>query len=124
MATWPERACTALTVYYERGVRALDCVRQGLWDEVDVVLNMRTAAFHNFRAADYLAQKEGYSCEQEVQLRSIWDQIVINDSKLMVELGAARAKAEKEMARLAKVKTTLSRFRSGSVQESDWEKPV
>lgn len=124
MATWPERACTALTVYYERGVRALDCVRQGLWDEVDVVLNMRTAAFHNFRAADHLAQKEGYSPEQEAQLKSIWDQVVINDSKLMSELGAAREKAEEELARLAKVKSTLGRFRSGSVQESDWEKPV
>jgi len=124
MATWPERACTALTVYYERGVRALDCVRQGLWDEVDVVLNMRTAAFHNFRAADHLAQKEGYSPEQEAQLKSIWDQVVINDSKLMSELSAAREKAEEELARLAKVKSTLGRFRSGSVQESDWEKPV
>lgn len=124
MATWPERACTALTVYYERGVRALDCVRQGLWDEVDVILNMRTAAFHNFRAADHLAQKEGYSSEQEAQLKSIWDQIVINDSKLMSELGAARENAENELARLAKVKSTLGRFRSGSVQESDWEKPV
>ena len=124
MATWPERACTALTVYYERGVRALDCVRQGLWDEVDVVLNMRTAAFHNFRAADHLAQKEGYTPEQDSQLKSIWDQIVINDSKLMAELGAARERAEGELARLAKVKSTLGRFRSGNVQESDWEKPV
>lgn len=124
MATWPERACTALTVYYERGVRALDCVRQGLWDEVDVVLNMRTAAFHNFRAADHLAQKEGYTPEQDSQLKSIWDQIVINDSKLMAELGAARERTEGELARLAKVKSTLGRFRSGNVQESDWEKPV
>ena len=124
MATWPERACTALTVYYERGVRALDCVRKGLWDEVDVVLNMRTASFHNFRAADHLAQKEGYSPEQDSQLKSIWDQIVINDSKLMAELGAAREKTESELARLAKVKSTLGRFRSGSVLESDWEKPV
>jgi nucleoid-associated protein YgaU len=71
-----------------------------------------------------LAQKEGYSPEQEAQLKSIWDQVVINDSKLMSELGAAREKAEEELARLAKVKSTLGRFRSGSVQESDWEKPV
>lgn len=124
MATWPERACTTLTVYYERGVRALDCIRRGLWDEVDAVLNMRTAAFHNFRAADFLAQKEGYSVEQEAQLRSIWDQVQINDAELMSELRVARDQAEAEVARLAKVKTTLGRFRSGSVQESDLEKPV
>lgn len=124
MATWPERACTTLTVYYERGVRALDCIRRGQWDEVDAVLNMRTAAFHNFRAADFLAQKEGYSAEQEAQLKSIWDQVLINDAELMSELRAARDQAEAEVARLAKVKTTLGRFRSGSVQESDLEKPV
>lgn len=124
MATWPERACTTLTVYYERGVRALDCIRRGLWDEVDAVLNMRTAAFHNFRAADFLAQKEGYSAEQEAQLRGIWEQVLINDAELMSELRVARDQAEAEVARLAKVKTTLGRFRSGSVQESDLEKPV
>lgn len=124
MATWPERACTALTVYFERGVRALEALRKGLWDDVDVVLSMRTAAFHNFRAADHLAQKEGYTHEQESRLRVLWEQIRANDDALMVELRRARDNMENELGRLAKVKATLGRFRSGSVQEPDWEKSV
>jgi hypothetical protein len=124
MATWPDRACTALMVYYERGVHALNCVRKSLWDEVDVVLNLRTAAFHNFRAADYLALQEGYPPELEARLREIWEQIVANDSELMSELVKARRTTETEMTRLVKVKNTLGRFRSGTVQESDWEKPI
>jgi len=124
MATWPERACTALTVYYERGVRALECIRREMWDDVDAVLNMRTAAFHNFRAADHLAQKEGYSAEQDAQLRAIWVQVMANDSELMAEMVVARKKMEAELVRLAKVKKTIGRFRSGQVQESKWEKPV
>lgn len=124
MATWPERACTALTVYFERGVRALEALRKGLWDDVDVVLNMRTAAFHNFRAADHLAQKEGYTHEQESRLSVLWEQIRANDEALMVELRRARDNMESELGRLVKVKATLGRFRSGSVQEPDWEKSV
>lgn len=124
MATWPERACTALTVYFERGVRALEALRKGLWDDVDAVLSMRTAAFHNFRAADHLAQKEGYTHEQESRLRVLWEQIRANDDALMVELRRARDNMENELGRLAKVKATLGRFRSGSVQEPDWEKSV
>lgn len=124
MATWPDRACTALTVYYERGVRALDYIEREMWDEADSLLSMRTAAFHNFRAADYLAQKDGYSAEQEAQLRAIWGQIAANDAKLLAVMMSAREKLEGEVSRLAKVSKTLGRFRSGQVQESKWEKPV
>lgn len=124
MATWPERACTALTVYYERGVRALDCIRRDLWDEADSLLSMRKAAFHNFMAADHLAQKDGYSAEQEAQLRMVWNQTVSLDAELTAAMAEARKKMEAEMIRLSKVKATIGRFRSGQVQESNLEKPV
>lgn len=124
MATWPERACTALTVYYERGVRALDCIRQEEWDEAEALLNMRKAAFHNFRAADHLALQSGYTAEQDAQLKAIWGQISGLDVELMAAMNQARAKMEEDLVRISKVKATLSRFRSGQVQESNLEKPV
>lgn len=124
MASWSERACTALTVYYERGVRALECLRRGELEEAEVLLNMRKAAFHNFRAADHLAIKEGYTPEQEAQLKGIWAQICRVDSHLFESMTDAKGKMEAELVRLAKVKATLSRFRSGQMVESKLEKPV
>jgi hypothetical protein len=124
MASWSERACTALTVYFERGVRALDLIRRESWDEADAILNMRRAAFHNFRAADHLALKEGYTAEQEVQLKAIWAQIATLDEELLQEMKGAQQKMEAEMARLAKVKTTLGRYKSGLAQDANIEKSV
>lgn len=124
MATWPERACTALTVYYERGLRALDFINRGLWDDAELVLNMRKAAFHNFRSADFLALKEGYTPEQDAQLKAIWGQITSMDGELMAAMVAARDKMEVDMIRLGKVRATLGRFKSGIVVESKLEKPV
>lgn len=124
MATWPERACTALTVYYERGVRALELIKRNEWDEAEAILNLRKAAFHNFRAADHQALKQGYTAEQDAQLKTIWSQICSLDTELMSAMTGAKVGMEAELARVAKVKSTLGRFRSGLVAESNMEKPV
>ena len=124
MASWSERACTALTVYYERGARALELIRQEEWDDADAMLNMRKAAFHNFRAVDHLALQEGYTAEQDVQLKAIWGQVSSVDSELLAVMTAAREKMEAELIRLSKVKATLGKFRSGHASESHLEKPV
>ena len=124
MANWPERALTALTVYMERGVRALEFIRLEQWDEVDTVLNMRKAAFHNFRAADHMAQMDGQTPENEAKLKQIWVQITKVDRELLDEMVMAQQKMEVEMLRMAKVKTMIGRFKSGQIQESKMEKPV
>ncbi len=124
MASWSERACTALTVYYERGARALELIRQEEWDDADAMLNMRKAAFHNFRAVDHLALQEGYTAEQDAQLKAIWGQVSSVDSELLAVMTAAREKIEAELIRLSKVKATLGKFRSGHASESHLEKPV
>jgi hypothetical protein len=124
MASWTERACTALTVYLERGFRALELIRQEAWEEADAMLNMRRAAFHNFRAADHLALKEGYSAEQDVQLREIWTQITSLDDELVKEMKEAQRKMESEMVRLSKVKNALGRYKSGNTVDANIVKSV
>jgi hypothetical protein len=124
MATWPERACTALTVYYERGVRALELIKRNEWEEAEAILNLRKAAFHNFRAADHQALKQGYTAEQDAQLKTIWSQICAVDADLLSAMEGAKVAMETELVRVSKVKSTLGRFRSGQVLESHLEKPV
>jgi hypothetical protein len=124
MASWPERACTALTVYYERGVRALELIKRDELDEAEAILNMRKAAFHNFRAADHQALQQGYSAEQDAQLKAIWAQVCSVDAVLIEAMIGAKVKMEAELVRISKVKSTLGRFRSGKIAESNLEKPV
>jgi hypothetical protein len=85
---------------------------------------MRKAAFHNFRAVDHLALQEGYTAEQDAQLKAIWGQVSSVDSELLAVMTAAREKMEAELIRLSKVKATLGKFRSGHAAESHLEEPV
>jgi hypothetical protein len=124
MANWPERAATALTVYFERGVRAMEHIRLEQWEDVDRTFSMRKAAFHNFRAADHLALQTGYTPEQELQLRLIWRKIAVIDVELLCEMEKAQGKMQAEMSRMVKVKSAIGHFKSGQFQESKMEKPV
>ena len=124
MPNWPERATTALTVYLERGFRALEFIRAESWDELDGMLSLRTAAFHNFRAADHLALLIGYSAQADAKMKGTWGQIVEVDRELLEEMVQAQQKMNAEIARMSKVKATIGRFKSGQIQESKMEKPV
>ena len=124
MANWPERASTALTVYFERGVRAMEYIRLEQWDDVDAMLSMRKAAFHNFRAADHMALQTGYTPEMEFQLRLIWGKIAAIDVELLDEMEKAQGQMQAELARMAKVKSAIGHFKSGQFQESKLEKTV
>ena len=124
MSKWPQRACRALTVYLERGLRSLEELRAERYDEADALLNMRKAAFHNFRAADFMAMREGYSDEIVRELQELWRQIEQVDAELMTELVGARDKMEAALAQLAKVKVTLGRYHSNQQQVTRIEKSV
>jgi hypothetical protein len=99
-------------------------MRRNEWDEAEAILKLRKAAFHNFRAADHLAMKEGYSAEQDAQLKAIWGQICAIDLELSTVMEEAKVKMESELIRVSKVKSTLGRYRSGQVRGANLEKPV
>lgn len=124
MGRWPERSLRALTVYYERGLKALQELRAERYDEADAMLNMRKAAFHNFRAADFLATQEGYPADISKEMESLWKLIAPLDSELMDELRLAKDRMESQLVQLAKVRATLSRYRSSEPDDTRFEKSV
>lgn len=124
MGSWPERALRALTVYYERGIKALEELREERYDEADAVLNMRKAAFHNFRAADHLATGEGYPERIASEMQGLWKLIETLDADLMQELCKARDRMESQLIQLSKVRSTLGRYRSSESDKTRFEKSV
>ena len=125
MGSWPERALRALTVYYERGMKALEELRAERYEEADAVLNLRKAAFHNFRAADHLATQEGYPELIANELVGLWKLIESLDAELMQELCNARDRTEAQLIQLGKVRATLGRYRSSDDSEKTrFEKSV
>jgi len=111
-------------VYYERGVKALEELRSERYEEADSILNMRTAAFHNFRAADYLAAKEGYPVEVANELKNLWKLLEPLDASLMEELTLARDKMEVQLVQLGKVRATLSKYKAPELDVNRFEKSI
>ena len=97
MSKWPERACKALAVYLQRGLRSLEDLRAERYEEADALLNLRRAAFHNFCAADFMAVREGYSEGEIIELREIWRKIELVDADLLIELKKARDGMERSV---------------------------
>lgn len=124
MSNWPERSLRTLTVYYERGVKALEELKAERYDETDLLLNMRKAAFHNFRSADFLAKQEGYPIKISDELNTLWKLIEPLDACLLSELSSARHRMELQLAQLAKIRATLSKFRSSDAELNRFEKSV
>lgn len=124
MGRWPERSLRALTVYYERGVKALEELKMERYEEADALLNMRKAAFHNFRSADFLAVKEGYPDEKTREMESLWKLIEPLDAELLDELKLARDRMEAQLVQLTKVRAAIGKFRSSDQDETRFEKSV
>lgn len=124
MSSWPDRSLRTLTVYYERGVKALEELKAERYEEADVLLNMRKAAFHNFRSADFIALKEGYPAEVVQELETLWKLIDPLDAALLEELKLARDRMESQLVQLAKVRAALNKFRSSETDTIRFEKSV
>ena len=124
MGSWPERALRALTVYYERGIKALGELKAEQYEEADSLLNMRKAAFHNFRAADHLATQDGYPEAVAKEMQGLWQLLEVLDADLLQELCAARDRMEAQLVQLSKVRATLGRYRSSESDKTRFEKSV
>lgn len=124
MSRWAERSLRTLTVYYERGVKALEELKAEHYEEADQLLNMRTAAFHNFRAADHLATKEGYPELIAQEMAVIWKLLEPLDAALLDELLLARDRMETQLIQLGKARATLSKYRSSEPENTRFEKSV
>jgi hypothetical protein len=125
MGTWPERALHILTIYHERGLKALSELEVELYDDADTTLTKRKAAFHNFRAVDHRVRQEGYPEPIWLKLVELWKAIEPVDQALMEALLKAKRNTQVQLAQISKVRAALSRFKGrDGAESSSFEKSV
>ncbi|MGE0172173.1 MAG: hypothetical protein AB7T49_05285 [Oligoflexales bacterium] len=113
MGSFFPQAHVALKVYLERGAKIVALLEEHKIDEALELLRWRTAAFYNFKVADFMETKNGVDVCKDPALKSLWDEIRAVNTKLEKALKQASDEANKELVHAVAVKGALSKFRSG-----------
>jgi len=119
---WKAKAKRALGVYLERGQAALLHLEGGRASDADALLQRRSAAFHNFRAVDALALKEGDDLKSDPEALALWNEIRIVDKALAAALAAARDETANLYLKVREARGKIGKFRSGSAAHPKFEK--
>jgi hypothetical protein len=106
-------AKTALTVYLERGRSALEALRACRYDEATALLQKRSAAFHNFRAVDALAQAEGEDLAKDAEVLRLWQELRTLEKELAVALETARSRTADLFQKIRAARAAIGAFHSG-----------
>lgn len=106
------RALAALRVLRDRTRAAVTALEAKNFAQCERLLNLKTAAFHNFRALDHVAQADGADLGKDRAARVLWGEIEALDLALKTGLEAAREVVRGESAKAAEVRRALGRFRS------------
>jgi hypothetical protein len=101
-----------------RGDRALEALELDDWQGYEQAIRWRTAAFHHFRAIDYILMQQDPNYHQSERMQLLWKDIRENDEALRIELIKQRAKLEKQLSKIRQNRATLARFHSGNKEQS------
>lgn len=111
-----------LTVYLERGERAVQALANRKYDEAREILTQRNAAFHNLRAVDALAQSEGCDAAKDPETLAIWERTRQVDKQLAAALETAKADTERLYQRLREARLKIGKYRAGSTDAGTFTK--
>jgi len=124
MRDFIRQARVALQVYLDRGRVALECLDRGDLTSLEPLLRSRSAAFHNFRAADALALQSGYDIAQDAEMALNFGEWRDVDDRLAAGLVVAREATEVEIIKVTSVRQKMSKYRSGKSDVSRFEQSV
>ncbi len=124
MQDFARHAKEALAVYLARGKAAHECLKAGNFDEASELLRKRNAAFHNFRAQDALALKEGNDLSLTAEARHLWQEIRIIERDLLELMTQEKEKAGTLHQKLRAARQSIIRYHSGNPDQPRFEKTV
>lgn len=122
MSDRTRNAKRALSVYLERGRQALDLLKNGRFDEANDILRQRNAAFHNFRAVDALALRDGSDIKDDPEAQALWIEIKLIDQKLAESLKAARIMTAALYKKIRETYAKIGAYRSRRSNDPRFEK--
>lgn len=114
----------ALKTYLDRGILALKKFEQGDLDSFIAVLKQKSAAFHNFKAADSILAKQGINTDEDPQVARLWPMIREADQKLAEAIIEATKATRDELNRNQRVRTSISKYRSRRLRDFVFERTI
>lgn len=124
MQDFARQAKEALAVYLERGKAALACMNDGKIDEAMELLKKRNAAFHNFRAQDALALKDGKDLSLSEDAQHLWQEITKIEKSLNALVASEKEKAGILHQKIREARQKISRYHSGNPDQPRFAKTV
>ncbi len=124
MRDYYEQARVSLRMYLERSIRLLADLENGRVTSLDKLLQLKSAAFHNFRAAETILQSSGRDITKEAEFLDLWKEIVRVDQDLEVALHMVREELQDEMVKSQRVRLNIGKYRSGLQVRSAFEKEI
>ncbi len=113
-----------LSSYKARAQAALDALELEDWDGFESAMRWKKAAFHNFRAVDYLLERERPGYLQSEQWQALWQEIEGADQALADQIELQKSKLSQQLARIRNHKATLSKFQSGVKDKAGFQETV
>lgn len=113
-----------LEIYLARTETALAALLSEDWDTFDSAMRGRTAAFHNFRAADHLAQKENADYLTDPVLQALGQKLQEVEQSLAKELEKQRDRLNQKLEKISRHRDKIGKFHSGVQEEAGFQKSV
>jgi len=124
MQKYREQALLALKIYCKRSFGALEALKAGNFERVERFLKRKSAAFHNFRAIDDLANRAGLNLADDELIKAAYKDLVAVDQKLAKAMEAALEHSRTELSQVQRLRTHLSRYRSGNTAGVSFQQSV
>jgi hypothetical protein len=124
MQDFRRQATVALEVYLQRGLTALENLDLRNYEAFDAAIQRRVAAFHNFRAADELAKRTGFDISRDEFSRDVWKRIAEVDRRIEAAILSLKAKLERDATVLRNARSKISKYRSSTNQDSEFQQII
>lgn len=113
-----------LEIYLARSKAAIDTLASEDWDGFDNAMRWRTAAFHNFRAVDYLAQREHSDYLGSPEFTELGQNLQETDQLLAQAIERHKDRLNQKLIKISRHQASLSKFQSGVQEQSGYQKTV
>ncbi|RZA18817.1 MAG: hypothetical protein EOP10_20530 [Proteobacteria bacterium] len=113
-----QRAERFLTAISERADRARIALENDDWDAFDDAMKWKNAAFHNFRAIDYVLQAKEPNYLMSERWQQFWTQIRNSETELSLAIENYQKNLNQTLLKLRKTKRAVSRYHSGNADSS------
>lgn len=115
---------TALKVYIARGDTAIRLLEHSDWDAASKVLRDRKAAFCNYRTAETLTNINTAEFYKSQLAQDLWQHIELQEEKIGCLLRKRKSLFEKQLLKIKKEKSRISKYRSQSQNQNTFARSI